>query len=338
MCEVDGCGKKCKTRGGIKRHKASKHPEVVIVEEAEHQQLLTQQAVDRLGPLDLKKFVKEISANLYIDECYPEEFRGLFNKFEISHNQALELFLNLKELILKFKGNTDNFLSEFRKVSMMTTNNFLPDSRAHHLLMLELSTKCIQHLSQSTHFNISSSADTTEKLSEKEYAALQYLSGHVIHKIYLKLRKSKHWNEGHFQQSINLLQSFKVEANESHKLVKAKDRGGLWYICDGVIKIFEEAEAEFKKVTAKRVTKINYQLIVKTLMSNYCIKYDWRKLIGDSLIDVDVGKDLLEKILGLFLRIRGFSYAKDIKEKHKLSAKTNKKHSLRTELKKASTS
>ena len=56
---------------------------------------------------------------------------------------------------------------------------------------------------------------------------------------------------------------------------------------------------------------------------------------SDSSIDVDVGEDLLEKLLGLFLRIKGFSYAKDIKEKHKPSANTSKKRSLRTELKKA---
>ena len=59
----------------------------------------------------------------------------------------------------------------------------MPDSRAHHLLMLELSTKCVQHL---THPSTKSSPDDKPvTLSEKEYAALQYRSGHVVHKIYL---------------------------------------------------------------------------------------------------------------------------------------------------------
>ena len=73
-------------------------------------------------------------------------------------------------------------------------------------------------------------------------------------------------------------------------------------------------------------------------MLDYSVKADWRKLTRDSVIDSDVGKDLLEKLLELFLRIRGFSYAKDMKEKHKMNAKASKKHSLRTELKKSTIS
>ena len=59
-------------------------------------------------------------------------------------------------------------------------------------------------------------------------------------------------------------------------------------------------------------------------------------MIDDSQlkIDSDVGKDLVEQILGLFSRIRAFSYAKTIKEKHKLQSKKCSKRSLRTELKK----
>lgn len=307
----------------------------MIVEEEERQRLLTQKAVDRLGPLYIKKYAKEVSSNLCVNGCYPDTIQKLFIGFELSHDQALELFQHLKETILKFKGNTDNFLSKFREIAMLT--KFMSDVRAHHLLMLELSTKCVQHLAHPSPSK-STPADIPDTLSEKEYAALQYLSGHVVHKIYLKLRKSTHWNKEHFQQSINLLKSFKVEANDKHKFVKAKDRGGLWYICDGVINIFEETEYEFKKVTLKPVTKIDYPLIVRALMSNYSIKADWRKVTCDSVIDADVGKDLLEKLLGLFLRIRGFSYAKDMKEKHKMNAKTSKKKSLRTELKKATNS
>ena len=33
----------------------------------------------------------------------------------------------------------------------------------------------------------------SEPIGAKEKTALQYISGHVVHKIYAQLRKSKHW-------------------------------------------------------------------------------------------------------------------------------------------------
>ena len=81
---------------------------------------------------------------------------------------------------------------------MAMATNFVPDSllkvptltndSLHHLLMLELSTKCVQHLTHSVSSS-SCSANTTEKLPEREYASFQCLSGCVVHKIYLKPRK-----------------------------------------------------------------------------------------------------------------------------------------------------
>ena len=62
------------------------------------------------------------------------------------------------------------------------------------------------------------------------------MAGHVIHKIYLKLRKSKNWNKDHFQQCIQLLCFLKVQPDESQKLVSVKDRGGLWFVCTDAVK------------------------------------------------------------------------------------------------------
>ena len=134
------------------------------------------------------------------------------------------------KLIFKFKPNhVDTFLQSFRQLSLQLEEPLFDDRRANQLLMLELSSKCIKHL---THNGSTNSTNTstilTPVLSEKEIAALQYVAGHVIHKIYLKLRKSKNRNKDHFQQCIQLLRSLKVQPNESQKLVSMKDCGGLW--------------------------------------------------------------------------------------------------------------
>jgi len=46
--------------------------------------------------------------------------------------------------------------------------------------------------------------------------------------------------------------------------------------------------------------------------------------------------NLLEQILTLFVRLRTFSFAKDIREKHKLAKKASRKRSLRTDIKQSS--
>ena len=53
---------------------------------------------------------------------------------------------------------------------------------------------------------------------------------------------------------------------------------------------------------------------------------------------LQVSLNLLEHVLTLFVKVRTFSYAKDIKEKHKVAKKQTKKRSLRTEIKQASSS
>ena len=90
---------------------------------------LTQQAIDRLGPL-YKKFSKNFSSILCVDKCYTYNVRKLFIGFELSHDQSLALFHNFKEIIFKFQENTDHFLTKFRETAILT--QFISDARAHH--------------------------------------------------------------------------------------------------------------------------------------------------------------------------------------------------------------
>ena len=287
-CDAEGCDKKCKTKGGIKRHKAAKHPHIVFLEKQKLDEEKTKLAMDRLGPCDMQKYVREVRESLSRDQCYPEDFRSQFQNFEPTENQGEVLFITFKDLILKLKNNgIDIFLEKFRQLSIKSTQPIFADRRAEQLTMLELSNKCVSHLLHKT-----TTTTTTDplKLSEKEFAVFQYVAGHVVHKIHLKLRKSKHWKKDHFQQSIQ--HSFKAETTDGQKLIKGKDRGWLWYLSPYGVKIFEQAEVEFLRETAKHTTKVNYKELVISLMKNNFVKTWWRKLVDDSEISVqsDVGE------------------------------------------------
>ena len=330
-CDVDGCTKICKTKGGIKRHRASKHPDVVLTEKQKIQEELDKTAKDRLGPCDLKNLIKESASHLAEDTCFPSSFRDVFIDFEMSEEKSKELFELLKEMILKFKpSNTDVFLEKFRRIAV--SFNLMNNKRASFLLMMELSNKCITHMTSDGAASTSQTVKT--KLSEKEGYVLQYITGHVIRKLYVKLRKSKNWSKSKFQQAIQLLKSFKIDATASYKLVQSRDRGGLWYCSMDSVRLFEQAELNFLKKTVGHVTRIDYRPMVQSLMKNDVVKLYWQKLVDSSLLSIekDVGKDLLEQMFGLYMRIRSFSYAKDIREKHKRKTKQGKKRSLRNEL------
>ena len=78
-------------------------------------------------------------------------------------------------------------------------------------------------------------------------------------------------------------------------------------------------------------------LIIK-LLNFVGIKAKLNLLLGDCDMEVDekVELDTLQQMISLYLRVRSFSYAKDIVEKYKTTAAKTKTKALRKEVKKSS--
>lgn len=327
----------CKTRGGLRRHVATKHQERAAEEKKKKEDKELQETANKLHPLNIKVYVteacKKIESDLNYSECVREKFKGII----ISSNEALQIFNTYKELIRKFKNDPEWFFPEFCNVSRAAANPLTErfDAISYNLLILELSALFLKHLMGK---NVAIENEST--LTDNEVAALQYLAGHVVHKIYLKLRKSKNWRTTEFQHCIELLKAIKIDPNETHKLIKVKDRGGLWYICKEAEHIFLCAEMLFRQKTKSFITFVNYTEIVQLLRKDRVVKMNFSTIIDRSGVKInpDITKDLLEKLLGFYVRIRCHSYAKDVKDKHKIALKTaGKKRALRTELKKITT-
>ena len=66
--------------------------------------------------------------------------------------------------------------------------------------------------------------------------------------------------------------------------------------------------------------------------------YDSLCYSTDPKVNKELSLNLLESMLELFVKVRMFSFARDIKEKHKVKNKKAKARSLRTEIKKSSCS
>ena len=343
-CSAPGCSKICKTKGGLRCHVVVKHPEVIEKELKDKEKENTRKACELLHPLDIKRLVGEVAESIYNNECLPLTSREIFKDYKIIPDEARVVFDSIKDIILKFKlGNEHLFIVGFRQAS--EAKDILPrlknqtDSRPYLTFVRELTFKCIGHLNVSS----SSSPTTTEtknngpkKFTEREKAALQYLSGHVVRKTFYKLRTGPSWRKPSNKQCVDLLSKCKISPKEEHKLIKARDRGGMWYVCKEMVEIFEATELEFDKATRNRVRRINYKAMTPFIMKNVNVKFAFRKIVDKSQVTIDkeLSKDLLEKLIALYLRIRCHSFAKDVREKHKMNKKLNRAKSLRKELEK----
>ena len=145
--------------------------------------------------------------------------------------------------------------------------------------------------------------------------------------------------KSHVKQAIiKVPGNFTEEEDTSQRLIQTQNRGGLTAVKAEVQKIFEHTEGMFKVHTSSStVFKIDTKSMTKSLLMNTKVVSLFNNLIDDSgvAIDSEIKDNLLENMLNLYLRVRSFSYAKDITNKHKFALKKKKSKALRKDIKKA---
>ena len=110
------------------------------------------------------------------------------------------------------------------------------------------------------------------------------------------------------------------------KLINARDRGSLWRVHKKVEKVFLQAELIFCARAAAFTTTISCPDLVRETLKEPSVLSNYEDICLDSnlKLDKEVSMDLLENIVALYIRVRTFSFAKDVQEKHKLAKKQAK--------------
>ena len=123
-------------------------------------------------------------------------------------------------------------------------------------------------------------------------------------------------------------------------LVNARDRGGLWKVNKNMQQLFIKCESIFRTHTSLFSVKIVRKDLVHVMLQNSVVVSNFKSICYgiDPKVNKEISLNILEQILVLFVRLRTFSFAKDVREKQKASKKTAKMRSLRTEIKQASCS
>lgn len=342
------CDKVCKAQRGLTRHKNTKHTIIAPLQVTPSTSQLNQKEeniLKKFHPLQLNKIVKNCAIKCSNDMCLPEEVRANFTSknFSFNSDNSLQLWNHFKNIIEEYNGSAESFYAQYYG---LLSENLLPtkfeDITLTNILLTEVANFMLLHLSGDNNVipssNESTTATTASNLSEKEIKVLQYLAGFIIHKLYKKYKYSKH---NIFQkQYLSILLACKVDSDISQRYIEIRDRGGLWKTSSDTQKIIIQCEKIFRKHTKSFATSINSKTLVFEMLQDCFVISSFKNICYNSELEVgkEVAFNILESMLLLFVRVRSFSYADDVREKYRYNKNQTKKSSLITEIKKSSRS
>ena len=176
-------------------------------------------------------------------------------------------------------------------------------------------------------------------INPEELGPLYYLAGYVLRALYMKSKNSPHWNSARSVELQILLKSAKADIKED-EYIESLSRGGLRSPSEHIKRIAENVECVFRRHVSHSkqsvTTTVPSEKIVDEILALPVVISIWENITTD--LDYEISKEYkklaLENFVKLFIKVRCFSYAKDIINRHKLKEKTSKKRALRTDLKK----
>lgn len=340
------CEKVCKSKRGLSRHITCKHKDKGKDEAgtSSHEQKPVE-TEKKLHPLQLKSMIKKSIAKLVSEGCYPALILNEMESYQFEMDDVLFAYEKCKQIIDAFNGNAEKFLPCFYKCVSDGQGLFQRLSKYPSLLVgFELANQVLAHLNDANNpKSMSSKFFDVSVLTEKEKACIAYLSGYVFGTYYRRIRRSKQWNTALSQQYLSLLMAGKTSdsAEQNGKsLIAAKNRGGLWTVSNDAIQIFIHVEAQFRTETSSLQKKISCGDMVTILLGNCHVLALLSKIrsISEQEVSKEISVNLLEKLITLYIRVRSFSYARDQMQKHKIQIQKGRTKSLRTDIKRKSSS
>lgn len=233
-------------------------------------------------------------------------------------------------------GNAQRFYSNFFSTIVFEPLKYFPN--LSHEMSTLLCTRLADSLLEFYKKPLQSVQNQPKALSKPENDSLEYLAGYVIHKLLKKIKNGRLFHTSRNQQFITLLESMLVkneEEKENQQLISIQDRGGLKAVIKECKSIFSETEKVFRIETEAdiHVSKINIPYMVTVIMKNPTVVSAFQEMIGqeDNYPELE---DIFHSMVELYLRVRAFSFAKDVTEKYKSKIKLQKaKGSLRKNIK-----
>ena len=289
-----------------------------------------------LTPSILSEIVHSAIQNINRTKAFAASLRSELNLYRYEQlHEGTEEFSVLKTMYEGYlkKGDTEKFYGKYyAQVPLNSARYFTGLSRnAATLLATKVADSMLAHCKRMK-FSANNGNPLETVLSEKEKAGLQYLGGYVFHNLHKKHAK-KATTES--QQAMAILKAGKLEEGcDSQKLVSSLSRGGLWSITEPAQNIFLKTEHYFRQLTSTELQRVDITGITQKSVSDSELLSNYHLVVSDAQLvpDSHVSKDLLHGIVSLYVRVRSFSFSKDIIQRHKIKAKQIKAKALRKEI------
>ncbi|XP_031554720.1 uncharacterized protein LOC116291663 [Actinia tenebrosa] len=332
------CHKKCKSKSGLKRHITVKHKNTRQDNEKEDH---GKQESD-LSTEAYSRIVEKAKAKICDSKVYPQLIRDEIRSY--NYNSLQDITTELSEIQKLYKrliksGKDERFYTAFYStIALHAVKHFEGLSRNSATLLSTKVADCM--LAQSKEKVENHTRASFAKLSDEEKAGLEYIGGYVLHKLHNKHVNAKKSSES--EQAVSLLKSGKLEDQTAsdQRLTASLNRGGLWTITRKAQSVFERTEHYFREATSHTDLKtIPIASVISRSIHDIGVVAAHGAMLSDSelMIDSNVAKDVLHNIVLLYVRVRSFSFAKDIIQKHKIKSKQLKSKALHKEISRSST-
>lgn len=293
--------------------------------------------------------VEETKAELTRNNLYPEEFtKEIKDSPQFTCSEKDDLYkeiIKLLKIMLK-KGNAEKYYKTFYSSLVLRAQSLLKHTYRDDIskvLMMYIADKILSVVKKTLSSESVQKDGQQISIKDSERGPLNYLTGYCIRTLFQKCKKRevKQQSSPETGEFISLLSSLHIDkemaTSNDYYLIRDKDRGGLWYPKEYLAQIMLTAEMEFRISTeGKNIShKVNCGEIIIKLLKNSLLRSKWTMLVEECITHIDSkrSKVFLAELLQLYLKVRTFSYSKDILQKYKLKQKQSKKKALRTEMK-----
>ncbi|XP_065683758.1 uncharacterized protein LOC124813946 [Hydra vulgaris] len=317
------CSKSYKTKGGLKRHMLSKH-------------MTNEDEISCIGIEDIDSLIAHTKKKILNTSYYPNDLTEPIKNYNLFVTD--QFYAETKKYFIELckPGDVERYFSKIYADFVLGAESYFSGLQKPYctLFATKFVDKLISHSKKVKEFG-NKEPIQVYPITESEMDALQFLAGYVVKKFLKKYKNSKNFKN--YQSLILLLESM-LTNDIKQKLIDVQNRGGLSAVNKNMQNIFIKVEECFRiKTSFYSIKKIDIPKITNELLKSEEILSYYNNHCDASgiVIEKELKKNLLENMIQLYCRVRSFSLAKDITEKHKKYLKVEKSKGLRKNIKKA---
>ncbi|XP_065669613.1 uncharacterized protein LOC105845928 isoform X2 [Hydra vulgaris] len=274
--KCDDCGKICKSKGGLTRHRSCKH-------------LLLKEIFEPSNAMSstiLSDLVLESQKSLSEDNCYNLTRRECIKCYHFILTEAL--YADVKKIydVLSKSNNAENYYSSFYNKIVINADVYFPELEKPNstLLATQLADKVLVYFKRMPN----NEAKKIENVTNDEIGALQYLAGYVVRKFIKKSKNSPNYKSNENQNIIKILNNAITKNTSDQELIEAQSRGGLTAVNNECQQIFMKAEIQFRNDTnINHLQEIDINRMTVELLKDIEVVSFYNSILTICGVDID---------------------------------------------------